>query len=245
MSILDYVRIETSSVKDGNMSYSYGDEKTVDENRRRFFKNKGFNFDNTYLLRTDYKDLKILNNVEVVKNIPQNFTVVDKTDSLITGNSDVVLSLLTADCLQITVYDPKNNVLSLIHAGYRWQDAGIIDNTFKALSREFNTNPKDVLIHLGNCISPEHYRWDKNIFNNISENSWIRKTIEKDENHERPYIINLRKAALLNLKDLGVKDINILDSGIDCYSDKRYFSHARSVYTDEKDGRHITVVQMK
>jgi hypothetical protein len=36
----------------------------------------------------------------------------------------------------------------------------------------------------------------------------------------------------------------MLDTGIDCYSDKKYFSHARSVYTEEKDGRHITLVQI-
>jgi YfiH family protein len=245
MNILDYVRIETSTVEDGNMSYSYGDDNTVDENRRRFFKNKGFNIDNAYFCRTDYKNYKIIYNVEVVNDKPKQFTVISNTDALITNNKHVPLSIHTADCLQITLYDPANKVLALIHAGFKWQNAGIIDNTFKTLHKEFNTNPNHVLIHLGNCISPEHYRWDNNIFNNISENSWISKTIVKDDHPERPYIINLRKAAILNLKEIGVKQKNILDSGIDCYSDKRYFSHARSVYTDEKDGRHITVVQMK
>jgi YfiH family protein len=245
MNILDYVRIVTSTVDDGNMSYSYGDKEIVDRNRRRFFMNNGFTYSKTYLLRTDYKELKLLNNVEIVESVPDSFSIVDKTDSLITNNPDLVIALLTADCLQITLYDVQNKILGLIHAGFKWQNAGIIDNTFKVLKNTFNTKPQNVLIHLGNCISPDHYRWDKNIFKNITDDSWIAKTIVKDNHPQRPYVIDLRKAAILNLKDIGVLEKNILDTDIDCYSDKKYFSHARSVYTDERDGRHITLVQIK
>jgi len=242
MNILDYVRIETSTVKDGNMSHTYGENGEVDRNRKRFWKKNGFEYDNTYLLRTSFEKS---DNVEVLNTLPKEFTVIPNVDSVLTSNPDVVLALLTADCLQITLFDPKHLVLGLIHAGFKWQDAGIIDNTFKLMSKEFDTEPKDVLIHLGNCISPEYYRWDSNIFKYIDKDSWIGKTIEKDGHKERPYKIDIRNAAILNLKDIGIKKGNIIDSNIDCYSDTRYYSHVRSVYTDETDSRHITLVQMK
>jgi copper oxidase (laccase) domain-containing protein len=113
------------------------------------------------------------------------------------------------------------------------------------LEKEFDTEPKDVFVHLGNCISPEYYRWDENIFKYIDKESWIGKTIEKHEHKERPYRIDIRKAAILNLKDIGLKDENIIDSNVDCYSDPNYFSHVRCVYSNEPDSRHITLVQMK
>ena len=245
MNILDYVKIETSTVEDGNMAISYGEKEEVIENRKNFFKEKGFEYDNTYLLRTDFKDFMVLDNVEVVNNPPNQFSVSDKTDALVTDNKDVVLALLTADCLQITIYDPIQKTVGLIHAGFKWQDAGIIDKTFKIMQEKFSTKAENVLIHLGNCISVNHYRWDKNIFKNSTEDSWVRRCLTKDNYPERPYIIDLRKSAILNLKDLGLLEENIYDTGIDCYTDKRYFSHVRSVFTDEKDGRHITLVQMK
>jgi hypothetical protein len=242
MNILDYVRIKTSTKDDGNMSYSYGEKKEVTENRKNFWQKEDFNYDNTYLLRTNFKKLNI---VQAVDTIPNRFTVLHNTDSVITNRKKVVLGLLTADCLQITAFDKENEVLALIHSGFRWQDAGIIDKTFEIMKEKFNTRMEDVLIHLGNCVSEDKYRWDENILNVTHEDSWIRKTITKDDDPEHPYVINLRKAAILNLKDIGIKDENILDTGIDCYTNKQYFSHVRSVYTDDKDGRHVTLVQMK
>jgi hypothetical protein len=244
MNILDFVKIETSTKDDGNMSLSYGEKKEVMENRKKFFKEKGFEYDNTYLLRTDFKDFKKLNNVGIVKETPKEFSAVDSTDALITENKEISLGLLTADCLQITLYDSEHEVLSLVHAGFLWQNAGIIDNAIAKLKQIFSSDPQKVFVHLGNCISSKHFRYDENILKKTEENSWIRKTISKDNHPERPYIIDLRKSARLNLKDLGILEENIEDTGIDCYTDN-YFSHVRSVFTDEKDGRHITVVQMK
>lgn len=244
MNILDFVKIETSTKDDGNMSYSYGQKKEVKKNRRRFFEKNGFKYQNTYLLRTDFKEFKELDTVGVVDVVLNRFTIVHNTDALITDSKDIVLALLTADCLQITAYDPEKEVVALIHAGYMWQDAGIIDKTFSVLKKRFGTKPEDVLVHLGNCISPKYFRYDENILNKTKEDSWIRKTITKDNHPERPYIIYLRKSAILNLKDIGVQDKNILDTKLDCYTDG-YYSHVRSVFTDEPDGRHITLVQMK
>jgi polyphenol oxidase len=245
MNILDYVKIETSTVKDGNMSTSYGEKEEVIENRKNFFKEKGFEYDNTYLLRTDFKDFKKLDNVRIVGDIPEEFSMVDNTDGLITDSKDISLALLTADCLQITLFDFEHKVLSLVHAGFLWQNAGIIDIAISTLKETFSSKPEKILVHLGNCISAKHFRYDENILEKTEEDSWIRKSITKDTHPERPYVIDLRKAALLNLEDIGVLEENIEDTGIDCYTNKEYFSHVRSVFSDEKDGRHITLVQMK
>jgi len=242
MNILDYVRIETSTLEDGNMSYTYGEEDVVLSNKIKFWKKSGFEYKNTYQLKTNFKKF---NRVEIINNTPKDLTVIDNTDSLITDNPDVVLALLTADCLQTTVYDVKNKALSLIHSGFRWQDGGIIDRTFELMNREFKTEPKNVFVHLGNCISKDFYRWDEGIFNYTREDSWIRKTLIKDNHPDHPYTIDLRKSAILNLKDLGVQEKNILDTQTDCYSGNKYFSHVRSINNKEKDGRHITLVQIK
>ena len=242
MDILDYVRIETSTVEDGNMSYTYGDDKEVLNNKLRFWEKNGFEYNHTYQLKTNFNEL---NHVEIINDIPEDFTVIGEIDALITNNPDVVLALLTADCLQTIAYDVKNKILALIHSGFRWQDAGIIDRTFETMNKEFGTESQNVLVHLGNCISKDFYRWDENILNKTSENSWIRKTLIKDDHPTHPYLIDLRKSAILNLKDLGVKQENILDTKTDCYTGGKYFSHVRSLDKQEKDGRHVTLIQMK
>jgi hypothetical protein len=241
MNILQYVRVETSTKEDGNMSYNYGKKTQVKYNRKRFWEKKGLEYDSSYLIRTDFNNLS---NVSVVNSKPKKFSVVHNTDALVTNNKEVVLALLTADCLPIVAFDPHSKVLALIHAGFRWQDAGIIDKTFKTMKSEFNSQPKDFLIYLGDCISPEYYKWDSNILDRTHRDSLIRKTLIKTDDSERSYSIDLRKAAILNLKDIGVLEKNIEDSKIDCFSNTNYFSHVRSFYSDEREGRHITLVHM-
>jgi len=241
MNIFDYVGIDTSTKEDGNMSYNYGRKTQVKYNRKRFWESRGLEYDSSYLIRTDFNDLS---NVSVVNSKPKKFSVVHNTDSLVTSNKEVVLALLTADCLPIVAFDPHTEVLSLIHAGFSWQDAGIIDKTFKVMQNEFSSKPKDFLVYLADCISPEYYKWDSNILDRTHRNSWIRKTLIKTDDPERPYSIDLRKAAILNLKDIGVLEKNIEDSKIDCFSNSNYFSHVRSFYSNEKEGRHITLVHM-
>jgi hypothetical protein len=241
MNIFEYVRIETSTKEDGNMSYNYGRKTQVKYNRKRFWEKKGFEYDSTYLMRTDFNNLS---NVSVVNSKPKKFSVVHNTDALVTNNKGVLLALLTADCLPIVAFDPHSEVLALIHAGFRWQDAGIIDKAFTVMQNEFNTEPKNFLVYLGDCISPEHYKWDSNILDRTHRNSWIRKTLIKTDDPKRPYSIDLRKAAILNLEDIGVLEKNIEDSKIDCFSNSNYFSHVRSVYSNEKEGRHITLARM-
>jgi hypothetical protein len=242
MNILDYVRIETSTVQDGNMSYVYGDKEEVKTNRLRFFNKLNLKYNNTYLLETNLKELNI---VKVVNDTPQELTLLEKTDSVITNNKDIILGLLTADCLQIVLFDIQTKTLALIHAGFRWQDAGIIDKTFEIMQESYGTSANNLLVHLGNCIAETKYRWDKNIFKITNPNSFIRKTIIKDDNNERPYIIDIREAARRNLLDLGIPESNILDNNIDCYTNKNLFSHRRSAEMNEQEGRHLTVVKMK
>jgi hypothetical protein len=223
------------------MSYNYGKKTQVKYNRKRFWEKKGLEYDSSYLIRTDFNNLS---NVSVVNSKPKKFSVVHNTDALVTNNKEVVLALLTADCLPIVAFDPHSKVLALIHAGFRWQDAGIIDKTFKVMQNEFSSKPKDFLVYLGDCISPEYYKWDSNILDRTHRDSLIRKTLIKTDDSERSYSIDLRKAAILNLKDIGVLEKNIEDSKIDCFSNTNYFSHVRSFYSDEREGRHITLVHM-
>ena len=42
-----------------------------------------------------------------------------KGDSLITNKKGIALGILTADCAPILIYDPVNNFISAIHAGWR------------------------------------------------------------------------------------------------------------------------------
>lgn len=239
MNILNYVQITTSTVNDGNMSYSYGDKEQVDLNKKKFWRKEGFDYNKTYQIKTNVQDF---DKVKVVTHTPQELIIVEETDALITDNNEITLALLTADCLTVTLYDPIQKVLALVHCGMKWENAGILDRVVQKMKEEFKCKPSDMLVHLGNCIGKENYKWDSNIFNVINKDSFVYKNIIKET--ENSYNIDLRKSVKDHLNSTGITQENILDSGIDCYTDLNYFSHARSINTGEVEGRHITLVKM-
>jgi len=53
------------------------------------------------------------------------------TDGIITNNKDFILSIQVADCIPIYFYDKKNQIIGLVHAGWRGVNLGIIENSIK------------------------------------------------------------------------------------------------------------------
>ena len=65
-----------------------------------------------------------------------------KGDSLITNKKGIALGILTADCAPILIYDPVNNFISAIHAGWKGAYKKIVSNTLK------NLNLKEVILKI-------------------------------------------------------------------------------------------------
>lgn len=72
-------------------------------------------------------------------------------DFLITNIPNISLSIMTADCLPIIIYDPIHHVIGIAHAGWRGATAGIIPNMLKTMETVYTTNPADCLIRFGPC----------------------------------------------------------------------------------------------
>ena len=79
-------------------------------------------------------------------------------DGLITGQKDLFLTIRTADCLPLSLYNPKRQIIGLIHAGWSGIKQGI---HLKALSL-LNSSPEDVLVNLGPSVCEHcyHRRFD-------------------------------------------------------------------------------------
>lgn len=63
-------------------------------------------------------------------------------DGLITQEKGIFLGVVTADCLPVLFCDPKNNIVGVVHAGYKGVLAGILEHTLEAfvnLGSEKNT----------------------------------------------------------------------------------------------------------
>lgn len=73
-------------------------------------------------------------------------------DAVITDQKDVILLIRTADCIPIFLWDPHNQIIGAIHAGWRGVLRGIIPKAINEMVRAFPTKPQNLIVALGPSI---------------------------------------------------------------------------------------------
>ncbi len=81
-------------------------------------------------------------------------------DALITNKKNIALTILTADCVPILLFDSKKGVVSAIHAGWRGTDKKIVIKVIDKMIDEFNSNPKDIIAGVAPSIGRCCYEVD-------------------------------------------------------------------------------------
>lgn len=161
------------------------------------------------------------NNIRTVFATDNN-RIIPHVDGLITTEKDVYLSITVADCLPITLYDSKKNILCLLHAGWRGLEKGIIENAAKTLSIKYDIKLKSLIAEIGPAIGLCHYEVGKGVAEKFSH--YPDTIIEKDSK----VFLDLKKIAQKQLMELDILPTNIKTSDICtyCQSDT-YFSHRK------------------
>lgn len=73
----------------------------------------------------------------------------EEADAIITQEKNIAIGVATADCLPIFLYDPKNEVIGTIHAGWRGLSTKIITKTISSMQSQFQSHPEDILTYIG------------------------------------------------------------------------------------------------
>lgn len=75
-----------------------------------------------------------------------------EADAIITHLPNILIFVMVADCNPILLYDRKNGVMSVIHAGRKGVFDGILPSVFKRMSEVYGTMVEDCLIYVGASI---------------------------------------------------------------------------------------------
>jgi len=89
-------------------------------------------------------------NIEIVN--PDKLDYPD-CDALILDKPNIGIYLNFADCTPVILYDAKNNIASIVHAGWRGTAAKIAQKTVLKMKEVYNTEESDVIAIIGPCIS--------------------------------------------------------------------------------------------
>ena len=179
------------------------------------------------------------NKVEII--VKRNNLERIKCDAMLTKDNEIALSVLTADCLPILIYEKRKEIIGCIHAGWKGAVNGIIENTLKKLE-EMNGSIKQLVVSLGPCISQKNYEVKNDFYS-----EFIKKSKNNDsfffKNEKKTFNFDLRGFVIKKFKDLDVLEID--NVAIDSFaSENEYFSHRRAKKLGQDDyGRCISVIK--
>lgn len=162
------------------------------------------------------------NCVAEISDIPES--EIKETDALVTNQTGICLCVQTADCVPILLFDPVNNVIAAVHAGWRGTVKKIAEVAIQKIVLKYNSNPENIVAAIGPSISPEIYE----VGNEVVEE--VKKSIPNAEmlihkNSSGNFHVNLWEANRQVLLENGLQEKNIEILGECSFTEtNKYFS---------------------
>lgn len=210
----------TSSRYQGNMSLIYGETKDALKNRKDFLKELGIDYEDLVCPRQIH-DSKVsyITEKERGRGALNYDTAIADTDALVTDIKRLPLSIFTADCLPIFLYDLKKHAVGLAHTGWRGTKKNIVAKTLQSMEKYFHTRMQDLLVGFGPSIRSCCYVVDRD-FENFFSMGLIKRS--------QDYYLDLVQINSQQVLDFGVPSSNIFDCQIctSCHREE-FFSYRR------------------
>lgn len=172
---------------------------------------------------------------------PEELTNVD---GLITNKTDIIFSLSFADCTPIYLYDPVKKVIGDIHSGWKGTLTQIGKVAVEKMIKEYECNPKDIICCIGPCIKKCHFEVSKDVADSFREEFCKMKDIDEiitcTNKEEQKYVIDTTRINQNMMKEAGLLEENIIDSGI-CTVCNGNYMHSYRV-DKEKAGRNTAIL---
>lgn len=164
-------------------------------------------------------------------------SAIPDTDALITDKKELLLGILSADCLPILLFDPKKEVIAAIHAGWAGTYKKIAPKTVLKMAEHFGSNPKDIIAQFAPCIASCCYE--------VGEEFMERFETYKGALQKRggKIYLDIPLVNQLQLETAGLPRENIHQSGIcTACENELFFSYRKE---NGCSGRMITFIGMK
>ena len=146
-------------------------------------------------------------------------------DAMICNIPGIALTVFSADCGVILLYDPVNRAIGAVHAGWRGVALGLVKKTVQEMQRHFGSNPEDLRCAICAAIGSCCFETDDDV------PDALRAAMGEDANAymERrgsKWHVDLKGLNAHWLRSIGVQHIDICPHCTACRPDL-YWSHRK------------------
>ena len=156
------------------------------------------------------------------------------TDALIIDSNNIGIYLNFADCIPVILYDSKNNIGAIAHAGWRGTAQKIAPLTIQKMAELYNTKSKDITAVIGAGISFEQFETSKEVIKALSA------TINNQEGLFKQNYADLKNINKRQLVEFGVENIDVCPYCTVLDNDK-FFSYR---HENKTTNRHSAVLKL-
>jgi polyphenol oxidase len=191
--------VSFSERKDGSMKFPQNNPRLLENN----LKNRKLYFQKFDLQPQDVASSELVHGGYVAQITRQSKGKrMTNADGLITKEKSIFLSVTAADCLPIFIFEPKNEIASMIHAGWRSIEKGILFNAIEKINK-LGGRSENILAGIGPAICQKHYE----VGLEVAE-KFVRypEAIKKDGGK---IYLDIKKIAQIQLLELGLERKNI------------------------------------
>lgn len=175
-------------------------------------------------------------NIEIVQPGKEEYP---DTDGLILTEKDTAIFLNFADCTPVIIYDNKQNIGAVSHAGWRGTAGNIASKTIEKMIKEFSSNPENITAAIGPAISMCCYNVGEEVFKQLQATVKNFDNLYEIRNGE--IFVDLKGINKRQLEECGVKEIDVCPYCTVCDNDM-FFSYRKENATTN---RHSAVLKLK
>ncbi len=163
-----------------------------------------------------------------------NFNADIEADAIYSQSSRGILAVTLADCLAALIYDPINQTIAAVHAGWRGTQLKILGKTLEHLTRKKMIDPSTTLVAFGPCLRREVLEIRSEVAEQFDEIFLSRK--------DEKIFLDMPAANEAQALGAGILKTNIRDlGGCTLEEPERYFSYRRD---GAKSGRMAAFISL-
>lgn len=128
-------------------------------------------------------------------------------DALIVRDKNIGIFLNFADCTPVILYDKKQNIGAISHAGWRGTAQRIAAKTVEKMGKDYNTRPEDIIAVIGPAIGFCCYNVGEEVFEKLS--ATVKNFDRLSEIRQGNIYVDLKNINKRQLEEIGVKKIDV------------------------------------
>jgi len=145
-----------------------------------------------------------------------------EADALVTNMPYVVLTILTADCVPVLLYDPLRHVVAAVHAGWKGSQKCILSQTIACMQSDYDSRPEDIRLAIGPAIGKCCYEVDGEVSRHFLDYA----EAVSGGSHTDKYQLDLKRVNQIQAQEAGILPEHMEVSSLCTSCDKgRFFSY--------------------